>query len=423
MIDVVQELADDLAEVLQRSVAVDDPGLRLLVATAHFEDVDEARMNSLVGRRLVGPTRDYVMKSGAQRWHEPTRMEANPDVGFERPRWCFPLRSRYELLGFMWLMDDGGITGEQLTLAAETAQRIEGVLARRAESSVEADIEVESLLLRLLTGDRADREHAAAELRDLGLFRDTGHLGVLVVHNAGTERSSQPDRYADAVRRGISTVMQTRLRESFTYSVSGREAVLVVGFHKEPGDAELLARAADLHDEILRFDPGDSSAVTVGTGSPVTGLAGVRDAFQQGLVAAHVARDKARPVAAWNGHPLESLLRVCVTPELPASLLPSALRTLDGQPVGTQQVVATFLATAGNVNETANRMHLHRTTVYYRLAKFRERTGLDLDDGPTRLLLHLWFAARDLVTLTDRERDRGPGRERDRDRDRERDRD
>lgn len=401
MIDIVQELADNLAEALQRSVAVDDPGLRLLVATAHFEDVDQARLNSLVGRRLVGPTRDYVMKSGAQRWRGPTRLEANPDVGFGRARWCFPLRSTYELLGFMWLIDDGGITQAQLDVAAETAQRIEGVLVRRAASSVEADIEVESLILGLLADGRTDQEHAASELRDLGLFRGTDHMAVLVVHNAGAKHSRQQDWCTDAVRRGIASAMQGRLKESFAYAASGRESVLVVGFHKEPGDSELTALTTALHSEIQRFDPANSPAITVGVGSPVTGLAGVRGAFDQALIAAQVARDRAQVTAAWNRYPLESLLRACIAPEVPASLVPSALRTLDEQPEETRQVVATFLAMAGNVNETADLMHLHRTTVYYRLAKFRERTGLNLDDGRTRLLLHLWFAARGLITLTD----------------------
>ena len=42
-------------------------------------------------------------------------------------------------------------------------------------------------------------------------------------------------------------------------------------------------------------------------------------------------------------------------------------------------------------------LHIHRTTLYYRLGRIRELTGLDLDDGRTRLTLHLGLTALDLL--------------------------
>lgn len=50
-----------------------------------------------------------------------------------------------------------------------------------------------------------------------------------------------------------------------------------------------------------------------------------------------------------------------------------------------------FLDQAGNVDRTGEQLYLHRTSVYYRLRSFERSTGLDLDDGETRLMLHLWF--------------------------------
>ena len=39
-------------------------------------------------------------------------------------------------------------------------------------------------------------------------------------------------------------------------------------------------------------------------------------------------------------------------------------------------------------------LHLHRTTVYYRLKVFEKETGLSLASGRDRLLLHLWLSVR-----------------------------
>jgi DNA-binding PucR family transcriptional regulator len=41
------------------------------------------------------------------------------------------------------------------------------------------------------------------------------------------------------------------------------------------------------------------------------------------------------------------------------------------------------------VRAAAERLHLHRTSLYYRLGRIAELTGRDLADGGARLELHL----------------------------------
>lgn len=344
---------------------------------------------------------NYVMEAGAQQWRQRTHLKANPDLGIDSDRWCFPLRSKFELMGFMWLIDDGTIASSELDMASETAQQIEEVLIHRTDPVVPADIEAESLILGLLDRDHQDRERAAAELRGLGYFRNTTALVVLAVHNAREPRPRLEDADTATVRRAIGNALQGRLKESFAFAATSRDSALIVGFRKEPSESELMSLATALHAEIHRVDMGVSDAVTIGIGAPVETLVEVRSAFDQGVVATQVARDKEQVAAAWEKHPLEGLLRACLRPEVKPALVPPVLRALEGQPQDTLHMIATYLKNAGNVNATADQTHLHRTTVYYRLAKFHERTGLDLDDGEVRLLVHLWLTAKDLVTVTD----------------------
>jgi PucR C-terminal helix-turn-helix domain len=55
----------------------------------------------------------------------------------------------------------------------------------------------------------------------------------------------------------------------------------------------------------------------------------------------------------------------------------------------------TVLDHGGDVTAAASALHLHRTTVYYRLARIEELTGVDLRDGTARvdLQLALWLQA------------------------------
>jgi DNA-binding PucR family transcriptional regulator len=82
-------------------------------------------------------------------------------------------------------------------------------------------------------------------------------------------------------------------------------------------------------------------------------------------------------------------------------MIPQAARELMAQPPEIIEVVHAYLDAGCSVAETAAALHLHRTTVYYRLNRLEEHTGIDLADGSTRLLLHLWLKARQLSVVVD----------------------
>ena len=50
---------------------------------------------------------------------------------------------------------------------------------------------------------------------------------------------------------------------------------------------------------------------------------------------------------------------------------------------------AVYLDCAGNVARAAAELGVHRQTLYYRLGRIEEVTGLDLGKGQDRLALHL----------------------------------
>ena len=57
-----------------------------------------------------------------------------------------------------------------------------------------------------------------------------------------------------------------------------------------------------------------------------------------------------------------------------------------------------FLDCAGSASRAAAALQIHRQTLYYRLARIAEVTGLDLADGDARLLLHSSLKAARLGT-------------------------
>ena len=85
-------------------------------------------------------------------------------------------------------------------------------------------------------------------------------------------------------------------------------------------------------------------------------------------------------------------------------MLPDELERLlrvdaDGRLVDTLRV---FLDRAGNIPAAADELHVHRTTLYYRLDRIRALAGLDLDDGRVRLALHVGLAMADQAACDNR---------------------
>jgi DNA-binding PucR family transcriptional regulator len=74
-----------------------------------------------------------------------------------------------------------------------------------------------------------------------------------------------------------------------------------------------------------------------------------------------------------------------------ASCLDPRLVTLLGTRADLIRTVETYLDLGCDAKGTAEQLHLHRGTLYYRLRKAEQITGADLADGNDRLAMHLGF--------------------------------
>ena len=57
-----------------------------------------------------------------------------------------------------------------------------------------------------------------------------------------------------------------------------------------------------------------------------------------------------------------------------------------------------YLANINNLNQVADKLHIHRNTLFYRLRKIEDLTGWDLDDGRCLNNIGLYLRTMDLIT-------------------------
>ena len=154
---------------------------------------------------------------------------------------------------------------------------------------------------------------------------------------------------------------------------------------REAADLALRLYAEELPEDR----PGQPVA---GIGEPRADLGELRASWVEARQAARVAAavPAVRPVARWADLGIYRLLAALPPSELAALVLDAPVRrllnTLDTDLV---QTITVYLDHAGNVQETAAELHIHRQTLYYRLNKAENLTGLSLSNGHDRSRLHI----------------------------------
>lgn len=129
-------------------------------------------------------------------------------------------------------------------------------------------------------------------------------------------------------------------------------------------------------------------------------LAGLPTAKRQADIALSAAGTGT--VALWSGLGAHALLAQLAPPVWDDTLIPQGVLTLFADPSAAVLVptLETYLDCAGDVQRTARELCVHRTTLYYRLGRAEQISGLSLRDGRDRLLLHLVLGLRRLHGAT-----------------------
>lgn len=343
----------------------------------------------------------HIHAHGVRDWTRPGRVPAAPELHFQ-PRYVLPVRRAGTLLALVMIIEgaagelSAAQTGDAARAAAQMAGVLEGPRARRDEARAGRNALLDALV--------SDRD----ELRDGALTRaattfagpgDRIRLLAVDVAPAGAgpagPDTTRPGQLVEAAVDNIAVTERPR-PEAVVHGARGM-AVTVERAGAAPADP---VRSATRVVAAVGALAGPDATVTAGLPGATTDVAGMRRAWRRARVAADAARRLPRlgPVVSWADLGVHrSLLRLS-RDEL-EDAVPDGLRALlEHDPRGTlRATLTTYLDEAGSSAATARALTLHRTSLYYRLDRIADRTGLDLHDGSDRLALHLGLRALDLL--------------------------
>jgi hypothetical protein len=163
-----------------------------------------------------------------------------------------------------------------------------------------------------------------------------------------------------------------------------------------------LGREASHHDPDAA-DLGAHQSMRIALGSPGAGLTGFRVSHLEAVRAQQVAlaaRATAQPLTSYDDPEVRTAAMLAADLDAARRLVGNALGGLASDTEGAERLrdtLLTFLAEKGSYTATAERVHLHKNTVKYRVDKAVEERGRPLDDGRLELELALvacrWLGA------------------------------
>ncbi|MEU6798872.1 helix-turn-helix domain-containing protein [Nonomuraea wenchangensis] len=370
----LQDLLEDLAQRLGSGLFVDSMDGRMLGYSKQDAHADPARVASVMSRRVAPEIREWQNRYGISKATKVVRLPPNAELGI-RARFCVPIRRDGRCLGYLWASADGEALDETALGALQrAAAELARILAGRGD-------EREDLIRWLLDPDRTG-EGARDRLAAL----DPSLLSSEVLICVGVPISRHREQ-APALSAGELERLGTALPRAIPCFVAPTHvtALLLSGPSGPGGPSGPTAL-----DEALRKSARRPFAIGIGDPVPFE-VRAVREAYGQARAAAGVAAlDPALPrVLPWSGAgPYRMLLPVAPGPDpvlVPLEHDEELVRTLE-----------TYLDAGCDVRRTAAALHLHRTTVYYRLDRIATTLGADLRDGLVRSHLHLALKARRL---------------------------
>ncbi len=373
------ELAEMLADLMGHSISIENERFEA-IANKNIAEVDSARRYTILHGRtnplLIEALEDEFLPK-IRETLRPVYLPIIEDVGLEMERLLAPIVVHGEIYGYMWIIADVHGLSQIDMMAIEVGATVAALLMLYQESVQTAEASLKgSLMSQLIEGD-ANRETI---LTDQSL-RYGVDLRLPYMMLAVESNNSQP-RYVARIYRTINQV----LTQTETQAVAGQFAGQVVILAQANQDINTLAELL-----INRLIDRDNQA-RIGISLTYKDASNVGRAHQQCIEVLDITRrlGQQESIQYFTGLGyIHTLFHAGIESLYNNPHVPVLRQLLDEKQADLFNTLETYLDEGGNSVQTADVLHIHRSTLNYRLTRIREICDVDLSSPLIRMNLQI----------------------------------
>ncbi|HEX6342796.1 helix-turn-helix domain-containing protein [Umezawaea sp.] len=370
-------VADAIAAVVGGPVTIEDQQSRVLAYSYRQQDVDQVRVQTILGRKVPEEARaaldSYGVFAHLALSDEPIFVPRLTEQLGERL--VAAVRAGRELLGSVWVEVDGPVDASRAAALVDGA-RTSALHLLRARASADLERQAEAdLVIALLdtpSGAPAALARLGLPLVDLRVIAVQAHVGD-----------------AD---HGAALLAFERATAGFGWSRPGRSALFGNVLYTVVPCGDSAAVAVEWVRSLERELPAEATVLA--------GIGGAADAVQVSASRQEadecLALSAGEPVVydtAWARVLLHRLAAAADSGRLPArGPVAELLRHDREHGTAYAETLRAWLAAQGDTREAARALSVHPNTLRYRMQRMAEVTALPLDDPEQRLAMAIALA-------------------------------
>ena len=373
------DLAEMLADLIGHSISIEDERFEA-IANKNIAEVDSARRYTIIhGRtnpKLIEALEDTYLPK-IRETLRPVYLPIIADVGLEMERLLAPIVVHGEIYGYMWIIADVHALSQVDMMAIEVGSTVAALLMLYQESVQTAEASLKGSLITQLIEGGADRETIVTDqsLRYGVDLREPYVMMMVEVDN------SQP-RYVTRLYHSINQI----LTHNKIHAVAGQFAGRVVILIQANQDLDMLAET--LTD---RLNNGNGEA-RIGISMTFQDASNVHQAHQQCIEVLEITRrlNATSPIQHFAGLGyLHTLFHAGIDSLHQNPYTPILRDLLNEKQADLFNTLEAYLDEGGNSVQTADILHIHRSTLNYRLTRIKEICNVDLSSPMTRINLQI----------------------------------
>jgi purine catabolism regulator len=378
----LQDVADILGDLLEKSITIESSNFDVLANTQQGA-IDEARIRTIeTGRttpEVIQRLEGHATYQRLLREKRPIRIKPQPELGLDMERIVAPIIVSRQIIGYMWIIADGGPLTELDELAIEQAATVTALFMYKEKAVQESHRTMRGDFFdQLLRIDQISHEQLEGQAAMFD-FRLDRRYQVLVIedHSAPHEEASTlPQRIEDSVRDIAQALIVFR-----------EQQIVIVLQARQAPNGKIVAS------ELITQLSQPTENVLIGIGMPAQDVNGIPISYKQAKEALVIARQLGRDKGVYTFNELGLLHWLHQLPEhaLFDNWYFRAIHELDQHDTNhNKQLLTTleaFLESGGSLKDAAKRLYVHRNTLIYRLERIEAYTGLDLRNSQNQINL------------------------------------
>ncbi|MCM3099105.1 PucR family transcriptional regulator [Priestia megaterium] len=389
--DTLEEFADRISEVLNCPITIEDANHRLLAYSTHDERTDQARIATIIGRRVPEKVINNLWKEGIipklLETNEPVRVKNINEIGLG-DRIAISIWKNEEVLGFIWAVEiEKALGDEEVELLKKAANVLKNKLLQLQIRKYKREERSQEFFWKLLTGHIKSRQEISEAFYEAQITApSTFSIAIF---------RFQEDITPEAERQ-ISYMLKTMHRLKIVlYTIDCNDLILLLSLNAVENPLDEQRDFVDYFRGNM-YERFDVAQIKASCSSIYSLHDHIEKSYKEALNVLDMKSkfpEETKEIINYQELGIYQFLDVILEKRVQDQFENHSLKKLTDYDLrhnsNLVETLEVFLNNDNNINEAAKELNVHMNTLSYRLKRISEIGDINLKDVNQKMTLYI----------------------------------